>query len=1010
MQEADRVKALLGHIKQLKELVDQRHVAAVEIVARQAGEATCGWAATPAHEAFTAALGELQAAVRQVKLSGGDTHWSLIAGSFRRTTEALRAVIIELQQRGGGSGGGTLPPSPATPRGMAAAALSPLSPDRLAVRTLHDDWAKDTEPGIDEVLQAMRAVHTCALVGEERALIDAVRKFVTASTTCIVHYRARDTALAESMKEIFLLVVSCANSLFHNPGDSSWATRLEQATTDAKRILQDTTTHQHTPPLQAAHTPFSSPLTPNAHTTYTSPIPITPNSPPPPPVSGTADAQRAEVDRLQTGNQPVPVKLLIDEHEKIVQAVSATSVPVSHTSPDLRKRSSSVCTHQHSKSSRNCAASAPLEQQPLTPPTPVSLPTPSPLVASSQHPLASPLTPPARLPSLLTREAPQPKSASAPISDPRTDWDEPPDEVAPSPPLSPAQSTPTQRRSPLSSSLCTTDSGTGSLNEEREAICTAQEQLQQDQKDVLLLLEKIKADREQLEADQAACLAERENIAAERAKLAVQKAQAQIVNISATSEPKHQPPTSAGGSIPDKYACKIMDVLCASVPELGSAFKGMDKKKRVSSVQSVSVLVQQAMSDVADDGGDYSKRKAGSAAVSYFMRRQIRNKVAMFSLTERDHTLANQEDRQRVREREAVVERILNAAAALGELGLSTITQAGACLVNPTEPQLTGPLGELSAAFPQTIVALLAHCRDKIAKDVQSSELFPLNELLQDVLHSVEQSKTSGEVSEHLVAVCSDPCARRMAEGDNDGNFFIACSTVRSCLCQVLSTVSAISKMSTASASTQLFELMSSSTELINCVKALNKCVSTAQYLRATAMPQHSFSVSSEVDEKEPYLWVEILGTPRQYSIQGTEVKYASLNKLVELATSTSFLDHTYLQTFLITAPSFVTPAHLFRKLIERYSVPITPDFEGAARKMIQMRVVVFLNLWVERSFDDFDDFLVARLKKFVDTRLVADGYGDAASLLSTELDRRLKQRHKRSKFLRLPPSDILVR
>lgn len=96
-------------------------------------------------------------------------------------------------------------------------------------------------------------------------------------------------------------------------------------------------------------------------------------------------------------------------------------------------------------------------------------------------------------------------------------------------------------------------------------------------------------------------------------------------------------------------------------------------------------------------------------------------------------------------------------------------------------------------------------------------------------------------------------------------------------------------------------------------------------------------------------------------------VRAGSLNKLVEKLTDDTLLfDATYIPTFMMTYPTFATPAQLLEKLCERFDVPARVP--AAEAHNIQMRVCKVMKKWMETCPADFDDeHLRVRMRAFID-------------------------------------------
>lgn len=136
--------------------------------------------------------------------------------------------------------------------------------------------------------------------------------------------------------------------------------------------------------------------------------------------------------------------------------------------------------------------------------------------------------------------------------------------------------------------------------------------------------------------------------------------------------------------------------------------------------------------------------------------------------------------------------------------------------------------------------------------------------------------------------------------------------------------------------------------------------------------------------------------------------KAATLNRLVTALTAEKNHDTPFMNTFMLTYQSFTTPALLLEKLLQRYHTP--PTVHDDTRIPVQLRVIHIIKIWIERSFVDIDDRVVARIREFINEQLPADDHLDLSKSLGGELQRRMAERSARIHFIQsIPITDMSV-
>eukprot|EP00004_Rigifila_ramosa_P020208 TRINITY_DN5232_c0_g1_i1.p1 TRINITY_DN5232_c0_g1~~TRINITY_DN5232_c0_g1_i1.p1 ORF type:complete len:1294 (+),score=320.90 TRINITY_DN5232_c0_g1_i1:317-3883(+) len=89
-----------------------------------------------------------------------------------------------------------------------------------------------------------------------------------------------------------------------------------------------------------------------------------------------------------------------------------------------------------------------------------------------------------------------------------------------------------------------------------------------------------------------------------------------------------------------------------------------------------------------------------------------------------------------------------------------------------------------------------------------------------------------------------------------------------------------------------------------------------------------------------------------------SKIVAATLIKLIEKLTSEKGTDMDFNKTFLLTYRSFCTPVELLEHLETRFSTVLPPDTEdgAATMKTVRLKVINVLKMWVDQSYEDFND------------------------------------------------------
>lgn len=143
-----------------------------------------------------------------------------------------------------------------------------------------------------------------------------------------------------------------------------------------------------------------------------------------------------------------------------------------------------------------------------------------------------------------------------------------------------------------------------------------------------------------------------------------------------------------------------------------------------------------------------------------------------------------------------------------------------------------------------------------------------------------------------------------------------------------------------------------------------------------TASIYHHFEEDDVGDMRKP-LWAELLSNEDDnIDFVGSELKSASLNKLIERLTNPD-TDARFIQCFLVTYRSFTVPEILLHKLCQRYRVPkcpkhISPEVWNKNKETIQIRTGNILNKWIDEFFTlDWNENMIRELTVFIEDFLL---------------------------------------
>ncbi|KAH3732796.1 Ras guanine nucleotide exchange factor [Pelomyxa schiedti] len=401
-----------------------------------------------------------------------------------------------------------------------------------------------------------------------------------------------------------------------------------------------------------------------------------------------------------------------------------------------------------------------------------------------------------------------------------------------------------------------------------------------------------------------------------------------------------------------------------------------------------------------------SRRDSTNNTFNDFQKVLIRTKIGQ-RLSGRADTRpvpSSEEERRQMMEKDAAVEELIALAASFGDAVLGIMMHATSCFVSSRTEETYLEFVALMSSTHKLLIDLMSMCLVKVSQEAPEPDLPAVKDMYEAVRVDLSSTSLKGVVNSNIASAAGGASLTlKFMEGGLERQCFTFSNCIRVHLCLLLSTISAL--CNNTPSTLQLFEIVSTATGLVSALGNLANCVESAKFLKLNQGRGSESLNGSDVDREGP-MWDELL-TPRKYLMASDgQIRAATLNKLVECATPCNIIEPSFLMTFATTFCSFTTPLKLFDKLLERYNVPPEkPDL----KKIVQMRVIIFIKHWVESQFDEFDDELLAKLNHFFDVNCVNDGWGTAVSMMKSELERKKQQRERKIKTLLIPPCDIII-
>ncbi|KAF2074404.1 hypothetical protein CYY_004300 [Polysphondylium violaceum] len=269
---------------------------------------------------------------------------------------------------------------------------------------------------------------------------------------------------------------------------------------------------------------------------------------------------------------------------------------------------------------------------------------------------------------------------------------------------------------------------------------------------------------------------------------------------------------------------------------------------------------------------------------------------------------------------------------------------------------------------------------------------------LKSIKEHIEKMKNTGGKCNTTLVSAATKMYRHQILANLDKQIHSLCHSVRVLAIQLISIVISIPPKHWE-ISSQL-QLYASSKYFVDTLVSLLDCVENKIYIANSHSIQDQVEIPNIDEEDDVNIWTEFdisSNVKNEWiSDEGSKTgryvpRAGTLNKLVESLTQDKQYDISrFTKTFLLTYQSFTNPWKLMEKLIQRYTVP---EEKNDLKAKIQLRVVSFIQTWVERNFDDFDDQLIAQLKEFTTHRLLMDDNHDLAGILNEKIKKKESER-----------------
>ncbi|EGC29568.1 hypothetical protein DICPUDRAFT_90436 [Dictyostelium purpureum] len=288
-------------------------------------------------------------------------------------------------------------------------------------------------------------------------------------------------------------------------------------------------------------------------------------------------------------------------------------------------------------------------------------------------------------------------------------------------------------------------------------------------------------------------------------------------------------------------------------------------------------------------------------------------------------------------------------------------------------------------------ISTLDHLESMLESSLSFGKIDPSSSLCSVFLKNIKvlipnMKGKSGKVDPTLVTAATK-LFRHTVLSNLDKSIHSLCHSVRVIAIQI--TIIVISINTRPWDIGQQLQLFAAAKSFVESLSFLMDAVENKIYISTNTSNQDDVVVPNIDSEEDINIWDEPDG-PSTFKVdwisdEGSKTgryvpKAGTLNRLISALTQDNKHDISrYTKTFLLTYQSFTNPWKLMEKLIQRYNIPA--DEKPELKAITQLRVVSFMQTWIEKNFNDFDEQLIAQVKEFR-TRLLMDNNNDLAVIL----------------------------
>uniref|UniRef100_A0A6B2L305 Ras-GEF domain-containing protein n=1 Tax=Arcella intermedia TaxID=1963864 RepID=A0A6B2L305_9EUKA len=147
------------------------------------------------------------------------------------------------------------------------------------------------------------------------------------------------------------------------------------------------------------------------------------------------------------------------------------------------------------------------------------------------------------------------------------------------------------------------------------------------------------------------------------------------------------------------------------------------------------------------------------------------------------------------------------------------------------------------------------------------------------------------------------------------------------------------------------------------------------------------------------------------------QIKGGTLTKIIERCTNESAPENSFMDTFLLTYRTYISPSELMDQLFERYNSPIPevpedvdPFAYQEAKKIIRLRVGNLLKRWLSNHFHDFNenDELLKKLASYVEKTFSLNEKNLASTIIQLSSQKNQTEMTASTVYGAKPPAPIV--